>query len=590
MISFSGPVTTPGSEERSADSSGERAPAAGPFTDSTVPHRRAALAVWGAIIVAGFGVGAILRSTGHLPVDRFPPLHADPRLLIGPLLPAVVVGLVAVAVLPIAARRLPWRSVLLTAWLGSALWAVALQLPDGLARPLTAPTEYLAGLPAIGDDPLRWLRGFAGAMQAYPTHVKGHPPLPTLILWALQRAGLRDAGWAAALVITAGSSAVAAIAITVRRLAGADAARRAVPFVVLAPTALWVATSMDALFLGVAAWAVALVTIAATRPAPDGFEPVATAHDEPASVHSPPVHSPPALSAPGDAALRGLPPLRSTPGDRGPGTRGGAALGCAFAGGLLLGSLPYLSYGLLPMFALPLAVLVLTRPPRAVLGALAAGCVVVPAAFTLAGFSWFEGVAGTHTAWAAGGGARARPYAYFLVGDVSVLALLIGPATAMALPTVLRHTAALAKALLPGGPADPGENRWRGTGRGALRWRGAGHSMLRWRGAERAEYRPAGAGHSAFRWRGAGGERVAAEGPGGSVWIGRLGWPVAAALAGMIALDLSGVTRGEVERIWIPYAAWTTIAPAVVRPPARTLLLAQVATALVIQALARSPW
>ncbi|GAB3987212.1 hypothetical protein GCM10029978_105050 [Actinoallomurus acanthiterrae] len=561
MISFSGPVTSPGGEERSADPfgpSGEPGRAAGRFTGRTVVYRRAALAVWGAIIVVGFGVGAILRSTGHLPVDRFPPLHADRRLLIGPLLPAVVVGLVTVAVLPVAARRLPWGTVLLTAWLGSALWAVALQLPDGLAHPLTAPTEYLAGLHTIGDDPLRWLRGFAAAMQAYPTHVKGHPPLPTLILWALQRAGLRDAGWAAALVITVGSSASVAIAVTVRRLADADAARRAVPFVVLAPTALWVATSMDAFFLGVAAWAVALATVATTRPTPDGFEPVATTHDEPAparsasgasvsghsmsgdsgSARSAPGQSVPARSASGDSASRGFPQLWSTPGDRGPGARGWVALGCAFAGGLLLGSLPYLSYGLLPMFALPLAVLVLTRPPRVVLGALVAGCVVVPAAFTLAGFSWFAGVAGTHMAWAAGGGARARPYAYFLVGDLSVLALLIGPATAMALPTVLGHAVALAR------------SRWRGAGRGP----------------------------------------VAAERSGVPVWTGRLGWPVAAAFVGMVALDLSGVTRGEVERIWIPYAAWMTIAPAVARPPARTLLLVQVATALVIQALARSPW
>src|SRR5262249_13729485 len=149
--------------EHSSGPLGEPGRAAGRFTGRTVARRRTALAVWGAIIVVGFGAGAILRSTGHLPVDRFPPLHAEPRLSIGPLLPAMVVGLVGVAVLPVAARRLPWGTVLLTAWLGSALWAVALQLPDGLARPLTAPTEYLAGLPAIGDHPLRWLRGFAAA-------------------------------------------------------------------------------------------------------------------------------------------------------------------------------------------------------------------------------------------------------------------------------------------------------------------------------------------------------------------------------------------------------------------------------------------
>ncbi|MCO5986781.1 hypothetical protein NE235_11780 [Actinoallomurus spadix] len=503
MISFSAPVRSPGRRRRPAGPPAEPDPAAGRLGEDAGRHTRTALAAWIGIILAGFAVGAVLRSAGHLPVDRFPPLHAAPRLLLGPLLPAAALALAAVAVLPVAARRLPWAVLLIVAWLGSVLWAVVLQLPDGLARPLTAPTEYLAGLPAVGDDPLRWLRGFARNMQAYPTHVKGHPPLPTLILWALRYAGLRDAGWAAALVIGVGGSASAAIAVTVRRLAGAEAARRAVPFLVLAPTALWVATSVDALFLGVAAWAVALITMAATRPA-----------EQPAT--------------------RFAGPSVTGPAER-PGARPAGwfrAVGGAFAGGLLLGALPYLSYGLLPVFALPLAVLVLTRPRRAVLGALAGGLVVVPAAFTLAGFDWFAGVAGTHAAWAAGGGARARPYAYFLLGDLSVLALLIGPATAMALPTVLGRAVPLARAMV----------------------------------------------------------RRAAPAGGGRLGGGRLGVLVAAALIGMVALDVSGVTRGEVERIWIPYAAWAAVACAVHRPPARTLLLAQAVTALTIEALVRSPW
>jgi hypothetical protein len=61
-------------------------------------------------------------------------------------------------------------------------------------------------------------------------------------------------------------------------------------------------------------------------------------------------------------------------------------------------------------------------------------------------------------------------------------------------------------------------------------------------------------------------------------------------LAGMVALDVSGVTRGEVERIWIPYAVWVIAANAVHRRPARALLLTQAATALAIEALVRSPW
>jgi hypothetical protein len=449
------------------------------------------LAGWVALIVVAFGVGAVLRRAGALPVDPFPPLHAHARLLLGPLLPAVAVGLVGVAVLPVAAGRLPWRPLAVVAWLGSVGWAVLLQLPDGIARPLTAPTEYLAGLPAMDSDPLGWLRGFTRAMQSYPTHVKGHPPLPMLILWTIQRMGLAGAGWAAALVIAVGGSAAAAIAVTVRVIAGEDVARRAVPFLVLAPTALWVATSMDALFLGVAAWGVALVAVVSALPGP----------------------------VPSMAAGR----------DSRTGSSRWAMAASAFAGGLLLGSLPYLSYGLLPMFALPLAVLVLTRPARPVLVALAAGCLVVPAAFTIAGFSWWEGAVGTHAAWLIGAGSR-RPYAYFLVGDLAVLALLIGPAAAQVLPTALRRAAA---------------------------------------GLVRTTSPPCGRAH---------------PGP------DRLGWLAAAALAGVLALDLSGVTRGEVERIWIPYAAWVITVTALHRPPARTLLLAQTVTALAVEALVRSPW
>lgn len=467
------------------------------------PWARASLAGWAGLIVVAFGVGAVLRGAGALPVDAFPPLHAHARLLMGPLSPAAAAALVAVAVLPVAARRLPWRPLLAVAWLGSAGWAVVLALPDGVARPLTAPTEYLAGLPAMGDDPLGWLRGFTGALQAYPTHVKGHPPLPMLILWTTQWTGLGGADRAAALVIAAGGSAAAAIAVTVRVLAGEDVARRAVPFLVLAPTAVWVATSMDALFLGVAAWGVASVAVGAAKPGP-------------------------------------LPPGRSSSTVAGRGRRAGppgwAALASSFAGGVLLGSLPYLSYGLIPIFALPLAVLILTRPSRSVLMALAVGCLVVPAAFTIAGFSWWDGAVGTHAAWAAGAGSR-RPYAYFLIGDLAVLALLIGPVAAQALPYALSRAATHVRALPPRPQQGDGPPHGSGLPDGAA-----------------------------------------------------LGWLAGAALAGVIALDLSGVTRGEVERIWLPYAAWMTVATAVHRAPVRTLLSTQAATALLIQALVRAPW
>ncbi|GAA4078102.1 hypothetical protein GCM10022214_40020 [Actinomadura miaoliensis] len=54
-----------------------------------------------------------------------------------------------------------------------------------------------------------------------------------------------------------------------------------------------------------------------------------------------------------------------------------------------------------------------------------------------------------------------------------------------------------------------------------------------------------------------------------------------AALLGVAALGLAGVARGEGERIWLPCAAWVTVAAAH-RPPCGTLF-AQVATAVALQ-------
>jgi hypothetical protein len=63
-----------------------------------------------------------------------------------------------------------------------------------------------------------------------------------------------------------------------------------------------------------------------------------------------------------------------------------------------------------------------------------------------------------------------------------------------------------------------------------------------------------------------------------------------AVLIALAVLDLSGVTRGEVERIWVPYAMWVITATALHRPPARGWLAAQAVTGLALQAFIASPW
>ncbi|MFI0374007.1 hypothetical protein ACH35V_39630, partial [Actinomadura sp. 1N219] len=231
---------------------------------------RAAVAVWAAGIAAAFAAGWCLRRAGLATEDPLPPLHARAREwpLTWQLLPAAVVAAAAVAALPVLAARLPWRALLPAAWAFAAAWTVALAAADGwdaLTAPLDAPTEYPAGLAQLRPDPLTWLDTFTERLGGYTTHVRGHPPLPVLVLWALEEAGLGGTGWAAAFIVAAGTSSAAAIAVTVRVLAGERAARAAVPFLVLAPLALWVATAMDAFFLAVAAWGTALLAVAAHR-------------------------------------------------------------------------------------------------------------------------------------------------------------------------------------------------------------------------------------------------------------------------------------------------------------------------------------
>ncbi|MCP2337646.1 hypothetical protein [Actinomadura rupiterrae] len=341
-------------------------------------------------------------------------------------------------------------------------WAVVLAVSDGggaLARPLDAPTEYPAGLAAVGGDPSGWLRTFTAELYRYPTHVRGHPPLPTLVFWALHAAGLHGTVWAALLIIGVGASSAVAIALTLKVLAGEQVARRALPFLVLSPLALWIATSMDAFFLGVGAWGVAFLAL--RRPV---------------------------------------------------------------IGGLLLGALPYLSYGLLPLLAVPSAVLWITRPQVRFWIAMAAGFAVIPVAFTLAGFWWPDGVHATLDTYLVSGGSARRSYWYFLVADIAVLGILTGPVVAYVLPSLLKRVTV-----------------FRGKGLKALR-----------------------------------DEPVLLL--------------AAAALLAVLSLDVAGVTKGEVERIWLPFAAWLLPAASVLRAPARGWLSAQVLTALLVQALVLSEW
>lgn len=184
--------------------------------------------------------------------------------------PAILIGAGAVRWGPLVAQRLGWRALTLVTWATAGAWAFSLAMVDGWQRGfagrLTARHEYLRQVPTITDIP-EALRTFSSRILDYQpdswiTHVSGHPPGALLTFVWLDRIGLAGGAWAGLLCLLVGSSAAAAIIVALRALADESAARRAAPFVAVAPTAIWIAVSADGYYAGVAAWGIALLALA----------------------------------------------------------------------------------------------------------------------------------------------------------------------------------------------------------------------------------------------------------------------------------------------------------------------------------------
>jgi hypothetical protein len=339
----------------------------------------AGVASWATLIVAVHVWGNRLLERPEPNMDlNAPPLfgHVNPKVAIGVLLPAVV-GVAIIALGPRIAHVLTWRTLLFVAFAGSVVWTGSVAASEGwsaLARPLQHPTDFLAALPL--ESPLNFVDGFVDGIESLPLHVQSHPPGAVLLPWLLSAIGLPGAGTAAAAVVLAGASAVPAALLAVREIAGEGIARRCSPFLVLAPAAVWVATSMDALFLGAAAWGVALMIVAMGR--------------------------------------------RGAIGDR-----------RATAGGVLFGAALMLSYGVALLGLIVIYAGVVRRRCRPVLIGLVVAAGVV-AAFAIAGFWWLDGLAAATERYRAGI-SSARPGDYFFVANLAAIGVALGPAVAAAL-------------------------------------------------------------------------------------------------------------------------------------------------------------
>jgi hypothetical protein len=420
-------------------------------------------------------------------------VHAGVPPILGRWLPHVGVGTplaVAVAILvvwrgPALARRLPWRTALVTTYAAALAWTFGLALVDGwqrgIALPLVRATQFLSAVPRIdaaGVEPT--LRTFTDhilldSVDHWPTHVAGHPPGATLVFVAMERVGLGGGAWAGA-----------ACAIVGCALGAPTSARRILPFCVLSPGAVWVATSADGFFAGATATAVAVFAY----------------------------------------------------GCRTVGTRGIA--GCAL-GGLLLGFALYLSYGFTLLALVVLAVAACAgNTQRAWRSLLVAGLGVasVVLAFTAAGFWWLDGyhllVQRYYQGIAAG-----RPYSYWVWANLASLFLATGPAVAAGLG---RLRPWIARKVTTAGDREDLS------------------TVDRSGAAARHE------GLVVFALSGA-------------------------AVLAIIAADVSGLSKAEVERIWLPFGSWLVVAVAALPSQAhRRWLAAQAGLALAVNHLVLTAW
>jgi methylthioxylose transferase len=337
-----------------------------------------------ALVVAAMVVPLVWHRDVH--VD-WPPLHADwvprfePRLVI-----TIAIGLGLWSGLPIVASRLSWFATVVLSTAASWVWALALALSDGrlgLSRVYERPGEYLYDVVRVDDIGIAVATYTDRIAYAHPEHwrihVSGHPPGSLISFVLLDRIGISDPFWVSVTVVTLGATAVAAVLMTLDLLGSRALARRAAPWVALAPLAVW-AGHGETLYAAVAAWGVFLLAVACTR-----------------------------------------------------GTRRAWTSRClAVVAGLVLGWSLFLSYGLVLFGLLPLAVFTLTRTWRLLPWA-ALGVAVVVAAFWTAGYTWWEAYPVLRERYYEGIGGE-RPYEYWVWADLAAWTFTVGLVTWAAFP------------------------------------------------------------------------------------------------------------------------------------------------------------
>lgn len=350
--------------------------AASPTTAQRAPW----LGLGVALALMGAGVLIPLLSGWDVHVRWYPPLHAvwDPRVGPGTVL-AVVLGVLAAAYAPRVAQTARWGRLLITMYAAGLAWMICLALvdgPDGISAVLEHDYEYLDTARSVSDVPGMLAEyvsriGFDAAPNNWPVHLAGHPPGAVLFFIALVRLGL-GGGLAAGLVVALIAATTSVAVMTVLRTLGAEqAARRAAPFLVFTPAAIWMCVSADAVFGAFAAW--------------------------------------------GMAALARASVARETR----------VSLLWSVVAGVILGYVVMMSYGLPLLGLLAVAILFLGRSFRPLVPAALAALAVVMA-FYLYGFAWWEAFPELRERYW-DGVASNRPPEYWMWGNLAALAFSAGP-------------------------------------------------------------------------------------------------------------------------------------------------------------------